>query len=159
MLLIFRDLPIFRAAITNISYEILVVIKVTIISWTNISCSTMIWVKLKYFSTHRFIFIKKSNQVTKKQVSNKTFITVERFAQHRRASTNSAVFDHQQATGHTFNLEDVQILDREPWWFERGVKEAIFERRDAPDLNKKGGLRHELSFSWNKCLKWQLDAF
>ena len=77
----------------------------------------------------------------------------DRFAQHRRASTNSAVFDHQEATGHTFNIEDVQILYREPRWFERGVKEAIFERKEAPDLNKKGGLRHELSFSWDKCLK------
>ncbi len=67
--------------------------------------------------------------------------------QLRRASTNSAVFDHQQATGYQFNLEDVQILHREPQWFEQGVKKAIFERKDGPDLNKKGGL------------KWHLDAF
>ncbi len=77
----------------------------------------------------------------------------DRFAQHRRASTNSAVFDHQQTTGHTFKLDDVQILDKEPRWFERGVREAIFERKEAPKLNKKGGLRHELSYSWNKCFK------
>ncbi len=78
----------------------------------------------------------------------------DRFAQHRRASTNSAVFDHQQSTGHTFDIEDVKILDREPRWFERGVRESIHERKESPALNKKGGLRHELSHCWNKCLKW-----
>ncbi len=48
--------------------------------------------------------------------------------------------------------EDVQILDREPHWFDRGAKEAIFDRKDASDLNKEGDLKHELSFLWNKCL-------
>ncbi len=81
----------------------------------------------------------------------------ERLAQHRRASTNSAVFDHQQVMGHTFNLEDVEILDREPRWFERGLKEAIFQWRDASNLNKKRGLRHVLSFSSNKGLKHVSD--
>ncbi len=77
----------------------------------------------------------------------------DRFAQHRRASTNSAVFDHQETTGHSFNLEGVRILDRETRWFERGVRESVHERRESPALNKKGGLRHELSHCWNKCLK------
>ena len=50
-------------------------------------------------------------------------------------STNSAVFDHQQTTGHTFDLEVAHILDRETCWFERGVRESIYERKESPALN------------------------
>ena len=37
-------------------------------------------------------------------------------------------------------------------WFERGVKEAIWERVEAPSLNRKGGLRFRLSHSWDTVL-------
>ncbi|KAH3871425.1 hypothetical protein DPMN_034625 [Dreissena polymorpha] len=41
-------------------------------------------------------------------------------------------------------MEDVRILDREPSWFERGIKEAIYIRALRPALNKDGG-RYQLS--------------
>ncbi|KAI8511831.1 hypothetical protein Bbelb_109310 [Branchiostoma belcheri] len=44
------------------------------------------------------------------------------------------------------------ILDREPRWYERGVKEAIYERIYNPTLNRKGGLRVELSSTWDPAL-------
>ena len=50
-------------------------------------------------------------------------------AQHRRANSSgmdSAVFLHLKKEGHSFQDENVQILDREEQWFERGVKEAIY---------------------------------
>ncbi|XP_035657349.1 uncharacterized protein LOC118403020 [Branchiostoma floridae] len=40
----------------------------------------------------------------------------------------------------------------EPRWYERGVKEAIFERIYNPTLNRKGGLRVELSSTWDPAL-------
>ena len=41
------------------------------------------------------------------------------------------------------------ILDREERWFERGVKEAIYVKRERPSLNRGGGLRVHLSPSYN----------
>jgi uncharacterized FlaG/YvyC family protein len=80
-----------------------------------------------------------------------------RTSQHRRPSSNeaqnSAVYTHNQATGHTFNTEDVIVLDKEERWFERGVREALWERVEQPSLNKKGGLRFQLSHAWDQALK------
>ena len=45
------------------------------------------------------------------------------------------------------------ILDREEEWFRRGVKEAIWERVENPTLNKRGGLRFQLSHAWNIAIK------
>ncbi|XP_063353977.1 uncharacterized protein LOC134644818 [Pelmatolapia mariae] len=73
-------------------------------------------------------------------------------AQHRRATSSgqdSAVYLHLQASGHSFNDEDVHILDREERWFERRVKEAIYVKRERPSLNRGGGLRVHLSPSYN----------
>ena len=54
-----------------------------------------------------------------------------RMSQHRRPSTgdqyDSAIYTHLEATGHSFKDKDVTILDKEERWFERGVKEAIWE--------------------------------
>ena len=80
-----------------------------------------------------------------------------RMSQHRRPSTgdqyDSAVFTHLETTGHSFKNEDVIILDREERWFERGVKEAIWERVERPSLNRRGGLRVQLSHAWDRALK------
>ncbi len=78
--------------------------------------------------------------------------------QHRRPSTagdtyNSAVFTHLDITGHSFKTDNVVILSREEDWFLRGVKEAIWERRENPTLNKRGGLRFQLSHVWNSAIK------
>ncbi len=77
--------------------------------------------------------------------------------QHRRPSAvdtyDSAVYTHLQATGHTFKTEDVIILDRESRWYERGVREAIWERVEQPSLNKRGGLTMQLSRAWDRSLR------
>ena len=75
--------------------------------------------------------------------------------QHRRANSSgpeSAVFLHLKKEGHSFQDENVQILDREDKWFERGVKEAIYVKIKKPSLNRGGGLRHNLSTTYNAVL-------
>ncbi|KAI8517692.1 hypothetical protein Bbelb_037090 [Branchiostoma belcheri] len=81
----------------------------------------------------------------------------ERYKQHCRASNSgfsSAIWHHlDKHKGHSFHLESTDILDREARWFERGVKEAIYERLYKPLLNRKGGLRVELSSTWDSTLQ------
>ena len=72
----------------------------------------------------------------------------KRLYQHRRPSTGcgeSAVYAHMNSKKHSFKNQEVNILDREGKWFERGVKEAIYVTREEPSLNRGGGLRHNLS--------------
>ena len=79
----------------------------------------------------------------------------KRMAQHRRATSSgqdSAVHLHLKDTGHSFEDSNVQVLAREERWFERGVKEAIFTRLEKPSLNRGGGLRHNLSATYNVVL-------
>ena len=78
--------------------------------------------------------------------------------QHRKSTgfaaiPESAVFTHLNATGHSFKNKDVVILDRESRWFERGVKEAIWERVERPNLNRRCGLRFQLSHAWDRNLR------
>ena len=77
--------------------------------------------------------------------------------QHRKPCSNeaqnSAVYIHLKDTGHAFKTEDVVILDREERYRERGIKEAIWERVENPSLNKKGGLRFQLSNAWDQALR------
>ena len=56
-------------------------------------------------------------------------------------------------SSHSFNTNDVVILDREDRWFERGVKEAVWERVEEPSLNKRGGLRFKLSRAWDRAVR------
>ena len=55
-----------------------------------------------------------------------------RFLEHRRPSSTSSEVSqlsqhiHNESPGHKIDLEKVKILDREPRWFERGIKEAIY---------------------------------
>ncbi|KAK7925859.1 hypothetical protein WMY93_008169 [Mugilogobius chulae] len=66
---------------------------------------------------------------------------------HRREATSgpqSAVHLHLKATKHKFEDSEVKILSREKGWFERGVKEAIFVKKENPSLNRNGGLRYNL---------------
>uniref|UniRef100_A0A3B4AXN7 Glycosyltransferase 2-like domain-containing protein n=1 Tax=Periophthalmus magnuspinnatus TaxID=409849 RepID=A0A3B4AXN7_9GOBI len=61
--------------------------------------------------------------------------------QHRRESCSgpqSAVHLHLKATNDSFEDGEVQILAREKKLFDRGVKEAIFVRKDNPSLNRNG---------------------
>ena len=80
----------------------------------------------------------------------------KRMAQHRRASSSgqdSAVHLHLEDKGHSFEDGNVHILAREDRWFERGVKEAIFVNLEKPSLNRGGGLRHNLSSTYNAVLR------
>ena len=80
-----------------------------------------------------------------------------RVGQHRRPSSNeaqnSAVYLHTKETGHSVDGKDAVILDREEQWHRRGIKEAIWERVEQPSLNKKGGLRFNLSHAWDRAIK------
>ena len=81
-----------------------------------------------------------------------------RMNQHRRPSSStcipdSAVYTHISSSKHSFETKDVIILDKESRWFERGVKEAIWERVESPSLNKKGGLRFNLSHAWDRAIQ------
>ncbi|KAI8493883.1 hypothetical protein Bbelb_282300 [Branchiostoma belcheri] len=59
---------------------------------------------------------------------------------------HKAIFHYlQHNQGHYFKLESTDILDRETRWWERDVKEAIYERMYNPTLNREGGLRVDLS--------------
>ena len=52
-----------------------------------------------------------------------------RFLEHRSPSSTSSEVSqhiHIESPGHKIDLEKVKILDREPRWFERGIKEAIY---------------------------------
>ncbi|KAI8481238.1 Titin-like [Branchiostoma belcheri] len=79
-----------------------------------------------------------------------------RYKEHCRPSANgysSAIFHHlQHNQGHSFKLESMDVLDRETRWWERGVKEAIYERMYNPTLNREGGLRVDLSGTWDLAL-------
>ena len=83
-----------------------------------------------------------------------------RMRQHRTPSSageafDSAVFTHLQTSDHSFDIKDVTILDREDRWFERGVKESVWERIENPSLNRRGGLRFKLSRAWDKSIRGQ----
>ena len=80
----------------------------------------------------------------------------KRLYQHRRESTSgpqSAVHLHLKASNHTFEDGEVKILSKEKRWFERGVKEAIFVKKENPSLNRNGGLRYYLPKCYNQIIK------
>ena len=78
-----------------------------------------------------------------------------RMAQHRRPAyrdqLDSAIYKHISASGHSFENTDVQILDKDVRWHERGVKESIYERIEKPTLTTK--LRFNLSQVWDPALR------
>jgi hypothetical protein len=76
--------------------------------------------------------------------------------QHRRANANdcnSAVFEHIRDSGHTVDTKDVQVLDSESDWFRRGVREAIWIRKERPTLNKGGGARFKLPRIYDELIR------
>ena len=75
-----------------------------------------------------------------------------RMKQHSKQE-NSAVRQHMMEHRHKFDpLTTVKILDKETRWFERGVREAVYERMQHPPMNKAGGLRFTLARSWDRAL-------
>ena len=76
-----------------------------------------------------------------------------RMKQHTK-DTNSGVHQHMQEKHHRFDpIESVSVVDRESKWFERGVRESIYERMEKPAMNKKGGLRFTLSRTWDRAIQ------
>ena len=78
-----------------------------------------------------------------------------RFMEHRRPSSSSSEVSrhiHVTEPGHSVDIMTAEILEVEPRWYERGVKEAIHIRILNPSLNKDGG-RHNLSPIWTNLLR------
>ena len=58
-----------------------------------------------------------------------------RMKQHTK-DTNSGVYQHIQEKYHRFDpIESVSVVDRESKWFERGVRESIYERMEQPAMD------------------------
>jgi len=76
-----------------------------------------------------------------------------RIQQHRRPSEveKSPMAHHIIYNKHKLDIEQVQILDQEPDWHKRGIKEAIYIRQQHPSLNRDEG-RHKLSRAWDTAL-------
>ena len=60
---------------------------------------------------------------------------------------------HQEEKGHSFEDDNVHVLDWEDRWFEKAVREAIYVKLEQPSLNRRGGLTHQLSDTYNAVLK------
>ena len=73
-------------------------------------------------------------------------------AQHER-TRSSAAHVHLKEKIHSFEDENVHVLDREDRLFQRGVKEAIYLKLEQPSFNRGGGLRYQLSTRCNAVLK------
>ena len=76
-------------------------------------------------------------------------------AQHRRASSSGhdfAVHLHLKEKKHSFDDNSVNISARGDRWFERGVNESIYFKLEQSSLNRGGGLRHDLSPTYNAVL-------
>ena len=66
-------------------------------------------------------------------------------------SVSSEVSKHINGD-HSISLDNVRILEVEPKWFERGVRESIQIRINSPTLNKDVG-RYNLPPVWNNTLE------
>ena len=83
-----------------------------------------------------------------------------RFQEHRRPSTTtSEVSKHinQDHPEHSVDMTSAKILEVEPKWFERGVKEAIHIRTSQPSLNRDGG-RYNLPGVWTNLLRRRIPG-
>ena len=67
--------------------------------------------------------------------SSRTF--GERYKEHLKAP--SAIFEHQNNTGHTPIVDNLKIIGREGHNMARTIKEAIYIRVNSPTLNKNIG--------------------
>ena len=67
----------------------------------------------------------------------------------RKSSTNdSPMAHHIHHNKHRLDIKDTNILDQETDWTKRGIKEAIYIRKERPTLNRDEG-RHRLSRAWD----------
>ena len=78
-----------------------------------------------------------------------------RFSEHRRpSSVNPEISKHINCDhhDHSISLDNVNILEVEPKWFKRGVREAIQITLNNPTLNKDTGM-YNLPPMWNNTLR------
>ena len=77
----------------------------------------------------------------------------DRFPEHRRKSSikTSAMAHHLHYNNHKLTERNCKILDRESDWRKRGIKEAIYIRKNAPTLNRDED-RHQLTGTWDNLL-------
>ena len=64
----------------------------------------------------------------------------KRIKEHQRPA--SPVHHHMDYNKHSFDPEEVQILDRDSNWLARGIREAIHITRTKPPLNRDRGRHH-----------------
>ena len=64
-----------------------------------------------------------------------------------------AVHLHLKEKQHSFEADNVHVLDKEDRWFEKGVKEPIYIKLKQTSLNRRGGLRCRFSATYNTLLK------
>ena len=79
-----------------------------------------------------------------------------RFSEHKRPSSvgKSEIADHlhKDTRGHNIDFKSTKVLDREPRWFERGIRESIYIRAYKPTLNRNAG-RYTLPAVWNRLIE------
>ena len=83
-----------------------------------------------------------------------------RFMEHRRPSTTTSEVSqhiHIESPGHSVDIDKVKVLDREPKYLERGIRESIYIRALKPSLNRDGG-RYRLPAVYDKLLRSHISG-
>ena len=75
-----------------------------------------------------------------------------RFAEHLRPSSASSEVSQHIHRDYPRHKVEVEVLDHEDRWIERGIKEAIYIRVHRPDLNRDTG-RYLLPYIWDNLLR------
>ncbi len=75
-----------------------------------------------------------------------------RMSQHGRASSSSNE-SAVHASGHSFDIQVVHVLDCDSCWFERGMKEVIWVWHEQLSLNLSWGVRVKLSHGWDRIIQ------
>ena len=73
----------------------------------------------------------------------------EKYKKHLRAPFS--IYDHANTTGHSIQLDNFSIVDRESLGFLRTIK-AMFIRVNDPPLNRNLG-KYQLTHSWDEVLQ------
>ena len=80
----------------------------------------------------------------------------KRVSEHLKHS--SPFGQHLIENDHLLERDNIQVLDREPRWFQRGVKEAIYIAAHSPTLNRDRG-RHQLPATYNSLIQSHCREF
>ena len=63
----------------------------------------------------------------------------------------SAVSEHAHSTGHKPLWKEVKFIDRDPYYYTRRLKEAIYMRLHPDNINRDSGI--EISEAWMPTIK------